>query len=1287
MRNPRTDVLAKAASFKKVIDKCKKARACPHCHASNGTVKKISGVPTLKIIHERYKGRHMEDEIDDLVHSLQNAMVSNGENIRTALKTATEDLLPTRVLELFKKIPDEDCEVMWIDPLIGRPENLILENLLVPPVPIRPSVAMDSGGGSNEDDLTVKLQEIIDVNVALELAMTRGPHTKTIVEEWDFLQMQVAQYINGEMPGLQRQPGQKPIRGLCQRLKGKQGRFRGNLSGKRVDFSARTVISPDPNVRVDQVVVPVHVAKIMTYPETVSRYNIEKLRARVRNGPDIHPGANLIRMSGKGSFAKSLAFGNRDRAAETLQIGDVVERHMEDGDVVLFNRQPSLHKMSIMAHRAKIMEWRTFRFNIQVCAPYNADFDGDEMNMHLPQTEEARAEAILLMGVHENLTTGRNGEPLVAASQDFLSVAYLLTQKDQFFTREKFCLLVSYFGDADEQVDVPTPAIVRPVPLWTGKQVFSAMIRPNNDVNVKVSFEMKEKNYAANLKRKHFCPNDGWVAFRNSELVSGNIAKKTIGDGSKTGLLYILNRDYGQGEAARVMDRFGKLCSRYFGGHKGFSIGISDVTPSPELTELKYNILSGGYKTADRNIEQYDAGTLELRPGCNLIQSLEEMLNGTLGKLRESAGQEAMKALPWSNTPRVMAECGSKGSPLNISQMISCVGQQAVGGNRIENGFVHRTLPHFEYHSLTPAAKGFVANSFYTGLTPTEFFFHTMGGREGLVDTAVKTAETGYMARRLMKALEDLSMQYDNSVRNSENVVVQFVYGDDSLNPQLMENNDRPVDFDRLRLNISQTLPCMDEEALSAEDLLATVEDALAEPKFQGLLPKGKLFHEEIRKFFEGKVKERNDMLADAGRDMTTGMVNQRMWNSCRFTRTQVDTVLERALTKYTKAYVEAGEAIGAMGAQSISEPGTQMTLKTFHFAGVSSMNVTLGVPRIKEIINASKLISTPIITARLVQNDNKVGARVVKAGIEKTTLGEIATCIKEVYAPNKTYISVQLDMDAIEQLKLEIDAYTVRTSILRGARGQTRPPVLRSLKETHVRVKKGSKSKLRVYIPDPSEKKANQPPLYFAMQALKVALPDVIVRGIPTVNRAVINEEDEDGKTTYHLLVEGYGLAEVMGSPGVDGRRTTTNHIIEVEYTLGVEAARTQISAEISYIMKAYGIGIDSRHLLLLSDVMTFKGEVLGITRFGVSKMRESVLMLASFEKTTDHLFDASVHGRSDAIVGVSECIIMGIPIPLGTGLFKLLKKANAPVRRKDPFATSGLLLGGSAMPTVMEQ
>jgi len=534
-----------------------------------------------------------------------------------------------------------------------------------------------------------------------------------------------------------------------------------------------------------------------------------------------------------------------------------------------------------------------------------------------------------------------------------------------------------------------------------------------------------------------------------------------------------------------------------------------------------------------------------------------------------------------------------------------------------------------------------------------------------------------------MKALEDLSLRYDSSVRNSENIVVQFTYGDDSLNPEMMEANDRPVDFDRMYLNVSQSYPCRGETTIETSNLIELVKEKLNEDRFQALLPLGSMFHGEILEYFQGVVASREKILSDLQYSGEQSDRDQRCWNSCRFTETQLEIFLSKSLSKYNRSFVEPGDAIGATGAMSIGEPATQMTLKTFHFAGVSSMNVTLGVPRVKEIINAAKKISTPIITARLVRDDNAVAARIVKAGIEKTTLGEIASSIKEVYSMDRSYLAVKLDLNAISQLKLEIDNISVRNNILYPPPGKSRSraPVLRALSENHVKIKKGSKSRLRVYVPNIGDKRNNKATsIYFSMQELKASLPNVIVKGIDTVNRAVINEEaGENGGKSFHLLVEGYGLSEVMGSPGVDGSKTTTNHVIEVLTTLGVEAARTQITTEIFYIMNAYGIGIDSRHLLLLSDVMTFKGGVLGITRFGVAKMRESVLMLASFEKPTDHLFDAAVRGKTDSIVGVSECIIMGVPIPMGTGLFKLLKRASAPMNVEEKSdVPQKLLLGG---------
>ncbi|RQM28210.1 hypothetical protein B5M09_005616 [Aphanomyces astaci] len=569
----------------------------------------------------------------------------------------------------------------------------------------------------------------------------------------------------------------------------------------------------------------------------------------------------------------------------------------------------------------------------------------------------------------------------------------------------------------------------------------------------------------------------------------------------------------------------------------------------------------------------------------------------------------------------------------------------------------------------------------------------------------------GYMARRLMKALEDLSCQYDATVRNSEGSVVQFTYGDDGLNPAFMEGDDRPVDFDRLVVHVKNTVPDRSGVALSPLELRELGTAAVQRGEFQAILPLGRKFLTEVEQFFykaaatlagirknKEKITSRKSAPAAAAADLKTdalAYVGQSQWhrtfsnstelakwqkqakvhgsheqkeaarllvhNVCRLTKAQCETLLRLSLTKYHRAMMEPGEAVGAIGAQSISEPGTQMTLKTFHFAGVASMNVTLGVPRLKEIINAGKNISTPIITAALVCADDERSARIVKGRIEKTTLGEVAVHIKQVFARDQAYLSVKLDMAAIDALQLTIDARTVRHAIL-GAVGMPPRSIIKLLKEPHVLLNARRPDKLRILAPAKYKSATDsRSSMYFAMQSLKAALPSVIVQGIPTVNRAVINyEEGKDKK--LHLLVEGYGLSDVMGIPGVDGLHTTSNHIIEVEKTLGIEAARFLIASEVSYIMSAYGIGIDRRHLMLLSDIMTFKGEVLGITRFGIAKMKESVLMLASFEKTTDHLFDAAVHSRTDAIVGVSECIIMGIPIAVGTGIFKLLRQVDQP-------------------------
>jgi len=367
------------------------------------------------------------------------------------------------------------------------------------------------------------------------------------------------------------------------------------------------------------------------------------------------------------------------------------------------------------------------------------------------------------------------------------------------------------------------------------------------------------------------------------------------------------------------MNRLAKLSANYM-GERGFSIGVDDVTPSAVVEGFKAGLVKDGCAIADKNIDAFNRGRLELKPGCNALQSLESELTGVLGKVREAAGKMAMEKLPWENAPRIMAECGSKGSTINISQMIACLGQQAVDGKRIQNGFVNRTLPHFKPDSLYPAAKGFVANSFYSGLTATEFFFHTMGGREGLVDTAVKTAQTGYMARRLMKALEDLSMHYDNSVRNSESTVVQFTYGDDGLDPASMEGDDRPIEFPRVLKHILNTEPDEARNMLSPPQLREKIRCALAGKDFQSLLPAGRQFLDEVQEFLEMRAKELESMYEafeleeseeeeedeeEVMRDAVYVSARKTVFALCGICPSHFDSFIHRILHKYKRSHVE----------------------------------------------------------------------------------------------------------------------------------------------------------------------------------------------------------------------------------------------------------------------------------------------------------------------------------------------------------------------------------------------
>lgn len=1226
-------------NFETVKNECKNIKSCPKCQSFNGTVKKNSG---FRIYHEikNTKGDHTMIELN-----------------------------PQTCLNLFNLVEEEDYVFLGLK---ESPSNMIIQNLTVPPSCIRPSVDMQEEG-FNEDDLTVKLSEIINTNKLLEESIRKGNSLPVINEDWDHLQLQVNLLINSDLPSINMI--NTPIRGLVQRLKGKSGRFRCNLSGKRVDFSGRTVISPDPNLSVEEVGVPVHIAKILTIPEKVNAFNRDFLTKMITNGVEKWPGANyVISKDEKGKeFKRFLMYGKN----KELKIGDIVERHLLNGDILLFNRQPSLHRMSIMAHKARIHNHRTLRFNECDCTPYNADFDGDEMNIHLPQTFEARTEAQNLMGVQHNICTARNNEPLISCTQDFLTGAYLLTSKNTFLTRARFAQLCSYVCGSEFYRIKIEPAVASPVELFTGKQVFEYLIQ----------FSIFKKTQASmntiNLKAKNRTfkgiedLNDGYVEILNNKFIRGRLDKSIIGGENRKGSLIYQLLKVSKDSAVAAMDSIARVTSRYM-AEVGFSIGLDDVFPSQNLIKEKLSIIDRVYKQADEFIK-------------NRIPNIEQELS-ILNKIREECGNVCLRELKRGNSPVIMQDCGSKGSKINVSQMIACVGQQIISGSRVPDGMINRTLPHFPLNCLSPESKGFVLNSFFSGLTGYEFFFHAVSGRVGLVDTAVKTAETGYMQRRLMKALEDLSVKYDYTVRNSAEDLIQFRYGEDGM--QTLKNEE--ADF--LEWIFNDSVSVFRNILNSATDRTESLENnvivdqkehrgfaANEDPKMLQTLSmiarKGRILNEVVTYGFVGEsfnISEfisqylNNSLIEDDIyfiSEYTIGILNELHRNPItsillndkflmdliNFLRSKQATMFfykgifyryfqnryfireffEILKNRLWNMIVDPGTAVGAIAGQSIGEPGTQMTLKTFHFAGIASMNITLGVPRLKEIINASANISTPIINGKLAIKGLEA-AKVVKGRIEKIILKDLVSKIATSVSGDRISLGFTIDQDLINKLRLEISidhiCHTLNTA-MKGCQLEVQGDTIRYIVK---RAKENS---------------------FFHVEKIKKQLLGCRVCGLDDVNRVVINCLDK-GSQEYELLIESKNFGKILNVAGIDPVLTTSNDILEVEKTLGIEAARTLIMNEVEYTMGNHGIKVDHRHIMLLADTMAFRGSILGITRFGIGKMRTSTLMLASFEQTADYLFNAAIKGVDEYIKGVSESIILGIPISLGTGSMKLLWK-----------------------------
>ncbi|KAF2668452.1 RNA polymerase II largest subunit [Microthyrium microscopicum] len=1266
-------------------------------------------------------------------------------------KEETRFISPRECQEIFSRITDADLRTLGFSLNYARPEWMILTVLPVPPPPVRPGVSMDGSSGSSrsEDDLTYKLGDIIRANQQLRRCEQEGSPQHVVDEFFKLLQYHVATLMDNQIAGVPQatQKSGRALKSIRARLKGKEGRLRGNLMGKRVNFSARTVITGDPNLSLDEVGVPRSIAQILTFPEVVTPFNIQRLLGYVRTGPYKHPGARYItRETGDRLDLK------HQKNLDTISLGWgwIVERHIMDGDYIVFNRQPSLHKESMMGHRVRVLPFSTFRLNLSVTSPYNADFDGDEMNLHVPQTQETRAEIQNICMVPLNIVSPQRNGALMGIVQDSLCGIYKMARRDVYLTKEEVMSILMWVPEWDGTL--PRPAFIKPRARWTGKQLISLLFPP------RLNLQGEAK------KPSPIHIDDEGYLIQQGELVYGLPNKKIVGVGSS-----VIHTIYNQ-EGWEACMNFFNGCQRivnYWLLHNGFSIGIGDTVPDPTTIQAISNAITSKKEEVAQVTKEATANELEPLPGMSVRDTFESKVQKALNDAREKAGADTADNLKDINNAVQMSRSGSKGSNINISQMTALVGQQAVEGKRVPFGFSYRTLPHFTKDDYSPESRGFVENSYLRGLVPTEFFFHAMAGREGLIDTAVKTAETGYIQRRLVKALEDCSVKYDGTVRNSLGDIVQFVYGEDGMDAQHIEEQTADIIYcseaqfaDMYRIDVMDPeLPSIRPEILEqAQEISGDLEvQRHLDEEWERLQGARQLFRDTFFAFLnkgsEGEkfqlplhieriiqsaqtrfniksggrsdlnpkevIPQVQDMLErlvvvrgsdpltlEAQHNATllfkallqTRLAFKRLVATYSLTKLALNSVLGEIENKFLKAQVNPGEMVGVLAAQSIGEPATQMTLNTFHFTGIASKNVTLGVPRLKEILNAADNLKTPSMLIYLDGDEqfSQDAAKKLRSTVEHTSLRSVTESSEIWYDPDVKQTVIEADEDMVESYWVvpdEKDEQTIEQQgkwvlrILLGRRklldkGLTVSDVATKLKEEFggsmaiiFSDNNADEQVIRIrLISEDGKKQEDDEDDESDSMLIKVEehlMSETTIRGIPDVSRAFIEKHnivrtDASGQIhdtkddplcqTWRLNTSGTALRQVFEIEGVDVRRTYTNNFLEVVTVLGIEAGRAAMATELYQVLSFDGSYVNARHLAILADVMTSRGKVMPVTRHGINRAETGAIMRCSFEETVEILLDAANLGELDNCRGISENIVLGQLAPLGTGDMEII-------------------------------
>lgn len=1223
------------------------------------------------------------------------------------------------IYRIFSRITDEDSNILGFPRAINRPENLICTIFPVPPPAVRPSVRNDTGQRCC-DDLTHKLCDIVKTNNTLKMKIEKEVN-KEQIDYWTILlQYHLSTFIDNKIPGIPqaKQRTGRPLRSLSERLKSKEGRIRGNLMGKRVDFSARSVITPDPCISINELGVPIKIAMNLTYPEKVNKYNKVKLMKLIENGPDNYPGAKYIRKANQDY--RTIRLKNLDIDTITIDDNDIVDRHMMNGDYVLFNRQPSLHKMSMMSHKVRVMKYDTFRLNPAVTPSYNADYDGDEMNLHLPQSVQTENELKMLSNVTSQIISPRESKPIISVVQDVTLGLYRLT-KDTSMLSEKqiynlFMTNTKFIGD------IPIPDFVdNKIKKWNGKQILSEILPPNlNIVNQNNQYDENNKqNEVKNL-----------VKIENGKIIQGVFDKKIYQDRTN-GLVHVLFNDNGQEEARHLFDNTQKLICNWL-VYSGFSVGISDLVISKDIDSEMKGVINNMKKEVYDIIKKVHQNTYENNSFDSNKQNFENEVNKLLNDARNKVGKIALKNITDDNRMVNMIKSKSKGNPVNIAQMLSTLGQQNVDGKRIPDGYNDRSLPHYTKYDDGPESRGFVENSFINGLTPQEFYFHAMGGREGLIDTAVKTSETGYIQRKLIKSMEDCKINYDLTVRSATGSIIQFLYGEDGMSATKLENQTFKfinMDMNELeknylfreddiiknvfRKNIFEKLKkenkwknrCLEyfKDLLNEREFLITKvfqnkdENRLLYPiSIKRLINNAKnLFHKKNTRtdidpeFILDEIDKLCEelYLTDNNKGNRLFQIIVKVFLSPkelilkhRINKMSFEYIILEIRKKFKDSIAHPSEMVGVVAAQSIGEPCTQITLNTFHAAGISSASQTVrGVPRIKELLSNSKNIKGPSTKVYIKDDVNKDfnKCKTILNLLETTYISDIIKSSAIYYDKSDEETTISNDSEFLKLYKLfEEDCNVTSPWLLRFKINKEKMYHLditmqdiyfriinhyNDYIECHFSDDNADELIFRIKLIDNNDKNdVDKNDIITELKALEQnILENIIIKGVEGVKKVILLEDKEtkynketnsfEKNTEWFMETNGNNLLDILIQKDIDAVKTISNDVNEVYEILGIEAARQVLFNEINEVLEEEGVNF--RHLSLLVDTMTNRGSLLSIDRHGINRSDIGPFAKCSFEETSDMLIKAGLFGEYDKINGVSANIMLGQIPPCGTG------------------------------------